>query len=159
MKKLGLMLISVLMIGCSPKVDNVSYQDAFKEWNIAKKTNEVDSSASMAIYFNTYEGLFEGRESFLRFKKNQYHINFKTIDTLYTEKDIERFSVFGYYEKDTAFIPKYCKVKVKHISKEKIIVEFEIKDDAITDNLKGKFKLKLDTELPEHYDVFKYYKN
>jgi hypothetical protein len=83
----------------------------------------------------------------------------KKIDTLYTERDIDRFRVYGYYAKDTAFIPKHCKVKINHISKGKMFLEFEIRDESLPDVLTGKFKLKLSTEFPEHYDVFKYYKN
>jgi hypothetical protein len=154
-----LILLFLFMIGCSPKIDRVTYEDEFKKWNRTKQINEVDSSSSMSIYFNTYKGLFEGRESFMSFKKNRYSIDFKKSDTLYTEKDIKYFSVSGYYMKDTSFIPKYCKVRIKHISEKRIIIDFEIKDDSIGDVLKGKFKLKLDQEFPEHFDVFKYYKN
>ena len=158
-KILSVLVLIVFIIGCAPKINSVTYQDEFKKWNFSKEINEVDSSASMTIEFNTYKGLFEGRESFLSFKKNRYHLEFKKPDTLYTEKDLLSFSSIGYDIKDTSFIPKYLRVRIMHISEEKIIVNIEIKDNSIRDELKGKFKLKLDKEFPEHYDVFRYYKN
>ena len=158
-KILSVLICIVFITGCSPKIKSVTYEDNFKKWNFSKKINEVDSSASITIEFNTYKGLFEGRESFLSFKKNLYYIEFKKTDTTYTEKDIMHFSVSGYDIKDTSFIPMYCNVRIKHISEEKIIVDLKIKDNSIRDELKGKFKLKLDKEFPEHYDDFRHYKN
>lgn len=159
LKAICILLITFSVFGCSPKVDKVSYQDAFKKWNWTKNINEIDSSASMSIYFNTYRGLFEGRESFLSFKKNIYHIDFTKIDTCYTEKDIEHFSVLGDTINENDFIPKFCKVKIQRKNDKIITIEFEIKDDRIYDLLKGKFKLKLDNRNKEHFDVFKYYTN
>ncbi len=154
-----ILLITFSVFGCSPKIDKVTYQDAFKKWNWTKNINEIDSSASMSIYVNTYKGLFEGRESFLSFKKNMYWIDFKKIDTCYTENDIEHFSVLADTINERDFIPKFCKVKIQRKSDKIINIEFEIKDDRISDLLKGKFKLKLDNGNKEHFDVFKYYKN
>ncbi len=158
MKQTSIFIILLLMISCTPKIDYVTYNDTFKEWNQQKKINEVDSSASLTIYFNTYKELFEGRESFLSFKKNHYRVEFLKSDTFYTVKDVKRFSISGYYLKDTSFIPEFCEVRIKHISAKRIIVECEINDKAIYDKLKGRFKLKLDTEYPQFYDIWKYYK-
>jgi hypothetical protein len=158
MKQTSILIFLFLLISCTPKIDYVTYNDTFKKWNQRKEINEVDSSASMVIYFNTYTGMFEGRESFLSYKKNHYSIDFLKCDTFYTKKDIKRFSISGYNLKDTSFIPELCDVRVKHVSTKRIIVEFEINDKAICDKLKGKFKLKLDTEYPQFYDIWKYYK-
>jgi hypothetical protein len=76
MGKISTLIVSLLLFGCTPKVDSVSYQDAFKKWNWDKKINEVDSTASMSIEFNTYKGFFEVRESAFSFKKNLYYIDF-----------------------------------------------------------------------------------
>jgi hypothetical protein len=153
------LFLLVIILGCTPKISKVSFEYVFKEWNKVKKINEVDSSASMSIYFNRYKDLFEGRESFLSFKKNSYYINFNKIDTLYTEKDIKSFFESGYYIVHKSFIPKYCKVRIIPLTNKKLIIDFEIKDDSIPDILKGRFKLKLSREHPEYYDVFKDYKN
>jgi hypothetical protein len=149
-------LVSLLLVECSPRISSVSYEENFKKWNREKKLNEIDTSASLSIEYNTAKGFFAGRIEALGFKKNYYFIDFKKIDSIYTQKDIMNFSVIGY---KINRIPQYCKVRIQHLNEIKVIVEFEIKDDSIQDILKGRFKLKLDREFPEHYDVFKYYKN
>lgn len=152
-------VLILFLVSCSPRIDKVTYEDEFKKWNSVKKINEIDSSASMSVEFNTFRGLFQGRESFLSFKKNRYSIQFNKLDTFYTEKDIKYFSMYGYFTNDTSFIPDFCRVNISHISDDRIIIEFNIKDSIIQDRLKGKFKLKFSNSVPNVSDVFKYYTN
>jgi len=144
-----IIVCSVLLLTtcCSPRISETWIQTTFQRYD--KGEFVTDSTTSFAIVVNTYKGLFEGRESFLSFGKDFYHITFNKIDTLYRETDIKYCFVSKYGEMGTTnFIPQYCVLKIKETGKNKIYIDFDIQDTILPERLKGKYKLKFRNPYP-----------
>jgi len=131
-KSLFLITFCCCIIGCYPKVDEVSYAVYYKDQLFS------DSTVHIEVQINTGKGFFKGRESFLSFKKQPYFITLSKIDTFYTEKDM-KVGISGIV--DTVIMPRYGRIRMRKVDSNSILVSIKLIDNLIPRLINGDYKL------------------
>jgi len=134
-------ILAVVVVGTIyaflPRVEEVEYTEHFDRFE-----------NSLIIMVNTKSGLFQGRESFLSFKRDEYLFTFETKDKIYTEQNIIDITVHG--TKDMEINPRKAVVKIEDNQPNGIVVTVAIKDNRIPQLINGRYLLKVAYSNPDH---------
>lgn len=131
-KNLFLILVCCFMIGCNPKIDEVSYEVYYKDQLFS------DSTVHIVVQINTGKDFFKGRESFMSFKKQPYFITLSKIDTFYTEKDM-KVGISG--NVDTVITPRYGRIRMREVGANSISLSIKLIDNLIPRLINGDYNL------------------
>lgn len=116
---------------CTPRVEDVTYAEYPAHFK-----NEL------SIIVNTHRGLFEGRESFLHFKRDIYEFSFETRSKIHTEQDIGIFILPGHIDVK----PRLATIRILEDPPDGIVVIVEIDDQKIPKLINGKYRLRLSSD-------------
>jgi hypothetical protein len=117
------------LFGCAPYVETVQY---------TKYSNRYKDNLWMSV--NTRRGLFQGRESFFNFKRDEYFFSFRTHGDALTQDDID---IAVYAGTQARFSPKTASVNITNKDTRTAMIVVHVDDDRIPKTLNGTYELKV----------------
>jgi hypothetical protein len=134
-------IVMVLVIGtafysCIPRVEEVeftSYNNRFKN--------------HLGITVNTKRGLFQGRESFLSFKRDNYSITMLVKGKAYAAQDMD-ITVYG--KEEITLTPKNGTVIIEDQGPNSLVVKVTLNDDRIPKLINGTYLLSVAESTSDH---------
>jgi len=131
-------VVTVYVYSFFPTVEDVKYSeqkdDRFKNY--------------LEITVNSKSKLFQGKESFLSFKRDHYTFYFATKGKTYTEQDIMDISIYG--TKEMKIKPQRALVKIEDSHSGDIVVNVDIKDERIPELINGSYRLRVAESTPAY---------
>lgn len=137
MKHTALMLLVIVLSGCAATVDEVRYTAYSNRY----KNN-------LWIRVNTREGLFQGRENFLNFRRCNYSFSMTTKSNQYTQNEMQ-ISILP-SDSEAGFRPKSAAVKITEVDSKRILVHINVDDDRLPKLINGTYKLKVAEATADH---------
>ena len=84
--------------------------------------------------------MFQGRESFLNFRRCNYSFSMTTKSNQYTQNDME-VSILP-SDSQATFRPKSAVVKITEVDSKRILVHIAVDDDRLPKLINGTYKLR-----------------
>ena len=131
------MLLIVALCGCAAKIDEVKYTAYSNRY----KNN-------LWIRVNTREGLFEGRESFLNFRRCNYSFSMTTKSNQYTQNEMEVNILPN--DSEAVFRPKSAVVKITEVDSKSILVHITVDDERLPKLINGTYRLRIADVAADH---------